>query len=507
MKALKRIVKHRARLNKRKLNIIQRNKVKINSVESNKNIIIYLFEAAHYQALHLIHFGIMLEARGHNVYFVFCAKENSLCEVKNYTNNNKFTCLNCNFSREKFKKHFDIKIIELPELTEIEEGERNNTNLDFTGSVNATATRYYMGNTNKSKKDIKLKENLKKIAQNLVRFCHKLDLEYAPDLVISNMTDYVYFSPLFEYFKASNRFMQISSSSFEFDKIYMDRFELFPATTAFSKYLNQNNVLNKDQEKKVHEFMVERFGDSQASLDKYRYQNKQIDTIKEQLNYDPQKRNIFLFPNLHWDIGQATKNLLFTDVVEWVGQTLNMVAENESIQLYVKPHPAEDFNKHKGDQGIIGAVKAKGYKIPKNVLIIDNRWRIKPYDMFPLIDLTVISSGTLGLESLYKEIECINVGVAAYAKTDLDRCPKNIAEYKNLLIDGDKRPLPSRSLVMSFLYFYFIYSQTRWPLSTRFGHDERFSVSELTGHNMPQIHTIFKNIEERLNAGKAKEVT
>ena len=57
------------------------------------------------------------------------------------------------------KKNFGIKIIE-SELTEMEEGEQKYSNLDFTGSVNATATRYYMGDTNKSKLDINLKKNL-----------------------------------------------------------------------------------------------------------------------------------------------------------------------------------------------------------------------------------------------------------------------------------------------------------------------------------------------------------
>ena len=297
--------------------------------------------------------------------------------------------------------------------------------------------------------------------------------------------------------------MQFGSSSYEFDKVYLDTFELYPAASAFRKYLAKNKSLNKDEEQKVHDYMLERFGDSQAHSIAYRYQNKQIDAIKKQLNFDSKKRNIFLFPNLHWDKGQSTQNILFNDVIEWVGITFNLVAEHENIQLYVKPHPAEDFDKHKGEQGIIEAVKAKGYKLPNNVFIIDNKWRIKPYDIFPLIDLAVISSGTLGLESLYKEIECINVGIAAYGNTDLDRCPVDVAQYENLLIHGDKQPKPSRSLVMSFLYFYFIHRQIKWPLSTRFNNDERFSVSELTEQKMPQINKFFKNIEERLNVRKA----
>ncbi len=500
---IKRILKHRLRLRKAKIDVIKKNKLKIKSVKSNKNIIIYLFEAAHFQSLHMIHFGILLEARGHNVYFVFCAKNNSLCEIKTYKNNNKFTCINCNFTREKFKKHFGIKIIELPELIELDEDGEGNKNSDFTVSVNDTATRFYMGDTLKSKVDIKLKETLNKVEKNLVTFCRKLDLEYAPDLVIANMTDYVYFTPIIEYFKASNRFMQISPSSFDINRVYIDVFELYPAASAFKKYLAKNNSLNKNEEQEVHDYMLKRFGDCQPHSILFKYQNKHIDDIKKQLKYDHQKRNIFLFPNVHWDIGQSTQNSLFTDLIEWVGQTCNIVAKHENIKLYIKPHPAEDFDKHKGEQGIIGAVKAKGFEIPKNVFIIDNKWGIKPYDIFPLIDLAVVSSGTLGLESLYKKVECINVGIAAYGNTELDRCPENVAQYKDLLIDGDKHPTPSRSLVMSFLYFYFIHRQIKWPLSTKYNNDETFSVSELKGHNILQINKFFRNIEKRLNARKA----
>ena len=49
MKALKRVLKHRTRLTKAKLDIIKKNKAKIKGIKSNKNIIIYLFEAAHYE--------------------------------------------------------------------------------------------------------------------------------------------------------------------------------------------------------------------------------------------------------------------------------------------------------------------------------------------------------------------------------------------------------------------------------------------------------------------------
>ena len=112
-----------------------------------------------------------------------------------------------------------------------------------------------------------------------------------------------------------------------------------------------------------------------AHSNQYHYLNKQIDAIKTQLNLTL-KNGIFSYFQIYIGILGSPHKIHFTDVVEWVGKTFDIV----SVQKYTaicETHPAE-FNKHKGELGIIGAVKAKGFEIPKNVSIIDNKWQIKP---------------------------------------------------------------------------------------------------------------------------------
>ena len=143
----------------------------------------------------------------------------------------------------------------------------------------------------------------------------------------------------------------------------MDKFKLFPANKAFNEYITYNPKLTVEQKNKLGSFMTRLTGENRV-LKRYRYAKKELDEVKEKLKFSSSQRNIFLFPNLHWDVGVSTKNSLFQDVADWVVKTFEIAAECRYCYTVSKPHPEENFSKQR-EKGIIDIVLDRGCDLQK----------------------------------------------------------------------------------------------------------------------------------------------
>ena len=361
-----------------------------------------------------------------------------------------------------------------------------------------------MGDEEKADKDKELKNKLLQTEKHLGQFAEKIDELYSPDLVISSGTDYVYFSPVYEYFKKRNKFHHIFHTMFDETKIITDSYRLYPATEKFDEYKSKFPTMDDTMRAELYGFMKNRRKTAPRGLGKYKYINQTRSSIEKLLNYNSNKRNIFLFPNVHWDIGIGEQNFLFDDIVDWVGKTFEIVKQYEHLHLYIKPHPDEEFGKNRGDVGVIECAVERGYSFPNNASIIKNAWGINPFDMFEFVDLGITASGTIGLEMMYSETDCINVGTAPYSGTVLDRSPSSVFYYESALKSNDNPIKPERIDIDSFLHFYFIDELKSWPLTKRCANDERFTVTKLNAQRLDQLEMIFNEIEQRASANYHK---
>ncbi len=498
MKILKTNIKQIFRLNSFKLQKIKNNINMIEKLFDQKNrgrIIVFTYEMYHYQSLHLIYLAAILKAVGFDVYVAHCFDTTNACEIKNHKISSDKICSNCKITYKKLLSTLDLKSIILRNSTEIKD---ICLNKQETSIVNATTTRYYFGDEKKANADKNIQKIISANFKNVSKFALDIDKYYKPDLVISNMTDYSYNYPIFKYFSEKNKFLQISATSLNHANIVMDKFKLFPADKAFNEYITYNPKLTVEQKNKLGSFMTSRLTGENRVLKRYRYVKKELDEVKEKLKFSSSQRNIFLFPNLHWDVGVSTKNSLFQDVADWVVKTFEIAGNADTVTLYLKPHPEESFSKQRGEKGIIDIVLDRGYDLPKNLKIIDNKLGIRPIDLFPLIDLGIVSSGTLGLEMLYSNIPNINVGVASYSGTALDSNIKSLTQYENVILGNLTPKQHSRELIESFLYFYFLATQIKWPLGKKFNYDERFSVDDLANVTMDDLNHMINNIETRI---------
>ena len=65
-----------------------------------------------------------------------------------------------------------------------------------------------------------------------------IDINWKPDIVLSNMFVYSAWAPLFEYFRQfGNRYKTLSITQFNTESVIINSYELYPAFNRYEKFL------------------------------------------------------------------------------------------------------------------------------------------------------------------------------------------------------------------------------------------------------------------------------
>jgi len=456
---------------KRKIIETVANKLQKDQAIMGKRFIFFLYETTHYQSLQLVFLARVLVSFGAECKMILCNGGPMPCELKSEYEDHSLICWGCRIGRGLLG---DLDVIELEILLKnVGEGDPDQVDIK---AAKDSVLRYYHGNITKASKDLTRQTKLQKYSAKLGLVAEYVDKMYSADFIVMNMTDYVYFKKFAEYFKKLGRLRTVSLTDFDHQQVVLNSYQLFPAGERYRAFKKSNGALCRSQVEKLSDFMSARLGGRNPSGSRYKYQARK-DALVELLGIDVTKKNVFLFPNLHWDQGVSSSNSIFDDVVEWVGSTIEGLENARHIDLYVKPHPEEHFNKASKGFGVMEAVKQAGFSCNR-VKVIGPKLNINPVDLFPYIDLGIISSGTLGLEMMYHGIRCVNVGISPYSDTPLGSSFDSVEKYTDFV----REPLsdfywPDEDEVQSFCYFYFIESLVDWPFTGRARNDEYFSVN------------------------------
>ena len=453
---------------------------------STKKILLPIIETNHYQHFQLLIFAKALEIRGAKVKILICGQTLEGCEVKSVKmENTSDPCMKCRFNENnilplfnfdviRFKDIFSSKELEkitleaTQKLKSMDPIEEHDINLD--GTIDDSILRYFYGNIpdDKQKTDsIKLDHTI--TALTCIKAAKRIDEEWKPDIVLNNMYSYSAWEPFFNYYlNNGNRFKSLSLRAFDYNTLMVDRFEIWKSTNRFKKYLKHRNYkpLKKTEKKTIDNFFKKRFRGDDPFLKEYDYFNNSSDEdlIKKHLKIDKNKRNIFLFSNVFWDVGLSDCGDLYDDVVTWVIDTIKIIKKYPECHLYIKIHPAEVYF-----SGSLKTVRDFIYdtyqELPDNVSIIDPEWKIPPYKLFPFIDLGVIFYGTLGLEMMYADTPVVSTGRTVHHKLGLAMEPKNRDEYISFLTEQKSQNKIDRKKLELFLYFFFYKTHIPWNLT------------------------------------------
>jgi hypothetical protein len=140
-----------------------------------------------------------------------------------------------------------------------------------------------------------------------------------------------------------------------------------------------------------------------------------IDTVRNRLSLDPQRKTAIVFPHISWDASFGRGDGLFPSYDEWLVATVQAACANKELQWVVRIHPG-----HVGKHTITLRVDeeamllARFGSLPKHVSLIPAHSDISTLSLFPIMDYCLTVRGTVGLEAACRSIPVVTGGTGRY---------------------------------------------------------------------------------------------
>jgi hypothetical protein len=447
-----------------------------NPQPASLKILIPYIETSHYILYMMLILAKALQLRGTKIKFLYCAKTLNACEIINVHNRETNICRDCTLNQKHLLPLFKLDTCELSEYISSDKIRMINDQaqvicksypdsyyyygLDLIPTVNDSVLRFYYGGEAKSEKELAgIRAQHLATAMISTEIARELHQTYKPDIILSLMFVYSSFQPYLDYYKENNiRTITIDMSHEDSNAIQCSAMEHYFSNDRFKAYLNSRKTksLNQAEKEQLQKYMNNRFSGAALYFQTTGMFNNNVDPI-DMLRIDRNRKNIFLFSNVFWDIGVSQSDRLYKNVIEWIMSTIDLIKDNEGCHLYIKPHPVERFSSVASHKSVKDYVYEKYRILPKNISIIDPELKINTYKLFPYIDMGVVYSGTLGLEMLLNDIPVVTVGKAPYGGLGFCYEPRTIDDYRNILLtDKIYKMTFDKELVYLFAYFNFI---------------------------------------------------
>jgi hypothetical protein len=489
------------------------NKLFIEREASKKKILIPLIETSHYQFYQVALIAKALELRGAEVKFLVCDETLPGCEIKSIRNTKKDPCLNCRINRKNILPEFGLNTFSFSDVLSTKKIESIQVLARYLSSnypesykyyetdiihiVNDSVIRYFYGGV-PEEPSYELDEiRYKYLVTVLTGFETSKGIydTWCPDIVFGNMEVYADWAPYHNYFLSSGaESCTVSMSQFNFKTLLMNQNDLYRSNKRYLTWLDNRNssYLNQNEKQEIEDFVLNRFKGDSEDFKQYGYFDENNLAIQA-LNIDKNKKNIFLFSNVYWDVGMSEFGELYDGVLEWVISTIHLIKESPDIHLYIKPHPSEKFDV-RSSKGVIDFIYSEFAELPSNVTIISPEMKILTYDLFKYIDIGLVYNGTLGLEMLFKDIPVVACGKTPYGGIDLVSEPQTKDDYKNILLGKIDLCKPSRKSILQFAYFYFIKTLIPWNFT-----ENAYGNDPFTGFKMKSLQNIMPNEDYHLD--------
>ena len=459
-----------------------KNNVEIIENSNRTRILIPLIETSHYEYYHLLFLAEALRLRGVDVKVLVCDSTLLGCELKSVRSGLN-PCFSCCFNLKNIVPKFNVDIVTISEfVTHADiEGIKKYADkildedqlltldsIDITTIVNDSVDRYFYG-ASESYSDNRVKAVKRDhIVSSLIgiKAADKIYSTWNPHSILSNMDAYSAWSPYHIIAdKYTIKYNVIMLTEFDIYKKILNMSEIYLSNKRYKKWISSRSdfFLIDKEKKELDGFLTTRFSgmDNVFKENKYFSDNSSLD----QLSINPKKTNIFVFSNIYWDVGMSEFGDVYSGIIEWVLDTVEILKNNKDICLYIKPHPGEEYSFSPSNKTVVDFIIEKFGSIPTNMTVIRPDMKIKSYDLFPFIDIGVVFNGTIGLEMLLNNIPVISTGMAPYSFLDSVSRPDSREQYVEFLLGNKQVSKPHTEEVRLFSYFYFIKALIPWVLT------------------------------------------
>lgn len=123
-----------------------------------------------------------------------------------------------------------------------------------------------------------------------------------------------------------------------------------------------------------------------------------LEFIRRKLNIRPEQRVISLFTTSQSEAATSEWKGVFSDMIEWVTDTIEWFGSRPEFHLVVRIHPNEDHVQGSSTQ-VLDRYRAALKNLPENVSVIWPRDEVSSYSLVDLSSAVLVHDTTLGLES------------------------------------------------------------------------------------------------------------
>jgi len=198
------------------------------------------------------------------------------------------------------------------------------------------------------------------------------------------------------------------------------------------------------------------------------------------------KPTALLAANVIWDLAALNKQVIFTDMVDWIAETIHWFAAHPEFQLVIKPHPAELHPSIPAtEERVEVGLSKREVHLPENVFLLSPRVNLTVYQLLPLVRAGLVHTTTVGIEMAATGLPVITTAKSPYRGFGFTIDPSTKQEYFRLLsktLQGEKAlNLESQiDLAYKFILFYHYHYYTRIDIMDyKWGEIPKLKISSL----------------------------
>ena len=226
----------------------------------------------------------------------------------------------------------------------------------------------------------------------------------------------------------------------------------------------QGLELTEEQRHRLGEYLSNRWKGGVDRVDLYTTSVDDVAEVIGLLGLDPAKPTLGLFPNIPWDTEIAYRNVVFSNVLDWVVKTVRFFAQRPQWQLVIRDHPMGRLAANRAAHLAADEVSRVFPTLPPNVRVLSTDSDVSSYALAGFIRAAAVHDTQLGLELAWRGLPVIVTGLRPYRERGFTYDPNSEEEYFNLLERLDRlEPLTSEQRELATKYAYHFYFRVQIP--------------------------------------------
>lgn len=188
--------------------------------------------------------------------------------------------------------------------------------------------------------------------------------------------------------------------------------------------------------------------------------------ILKSLKFDAKKPIITLLTNVVWDAQLHYPANAFTNMIEWIIETVHYFEKRSDLQLAIRVHPAEVNGAIPSRQTVEQEIRKKFRSLPENITLISPQSNTSSYTLCELSDSVLIYGTKMGVELTSMGIPVIVAGEAWIRGKGLTSDISNKTDYLNTLNSLPiKHRLPEDTIALARKYAYHFFMRRMIPFT------------------------------------------